>query len=277
MDKILVVVPTFNEVQSLPLLLEKIFSLPFPVSVLVVDDHSPDGTSQKVKALQEIYERLFLMTRPRKMGIGSAYREGFAFARENNFDPVVQMDGDLTHDPGLIARLRDVLRDQDMVIASRYVKGARVVACPWGRRYLSRIGNVLAAMLLRLPVVDATSGFRIFKREALERIAVSTTTSEGFVFQIETVWRARAAGLRMAEVPFCFVNRRFQRSKFSFKICAEALGRMMLWAVVRRPRFARHEAGQEPPGRRRFREEKGDIDQVMNKKDQAPEKNQGQV
>ena len=230
MDKILVVIPTFNEAQSLPLLLDKIFSLGFAPSVLVVDDSSEDGTSQKVRSLQEKYPRLFLLTRPNKMGLGSAYRDGFRLATEKGFEVVVQMDGDLTHDPSFIPGMISELRDHDMVIASRYIRGSRIVGFPLSRRLLSRFGNLFARGLLRLTVTDATSGFRAFRRAALEQVSVKTTTSDGFVFQIEIAWRACAAGLRIAEVPLSFVGRKFQRSKFSLKICWEALRKIVAWS-----------------------------------------------
>jgi dolichol-phosphate mannosyltransferase len=231
-DKILVVVPTYNEVESVPRLLDKIFSLPCAPSVLVVDDNSGDGTSQKVRVFQKRYPRLFLLTRPKKLGLGGAYRQGFEFALENRYEFVVQMDGDLTHDPAFIDGMVGALGNCDIVVASRYVRGARIAGFSLGRRCLSRMGNFLARVLLRLPVVDATSGFKAFRRTALERICVATTTSEGFVFQIETVWRAHKAGCKIKELPFSFIGRRSQRSKFSLKICWEALRKIIAWSFV---------------------------------------------
>ncbi len=229
--RILVVTPTYNEAESIPSLLESLFALKGDISVLVVDDNSPDGTSGRVRDCQGRFPRLFLLTRPGKLGLGSAYREGFKFALARGFDIVVQMDADLTHPPEFVTRMIQRLKDADLVIGSRYVQGTRIRSFAWGRRLISRAGNVLAQTLLRLPVHDATSGFRCFRADALRSIRIETTESRGFVFQVETVLRAARRGLRIAEIPIDFFGRRSQRSKFSLGICAEAFLRVVGWAL----------------------------------------------
>ena len=229
-EKILVVIPTHNEREGIGILIRQIYSLNVSAAVLVVDDISTDGTVECVRDLQREFSGIFLLMRSKKLGLASAYRDGFKFALEKRFDVVIQMDADLTHHPGFIPLMLEKIRDCDLVIGSRYVQGAKIVSWKWGRLCISRLGNIFARILLRLSPKDVTSGFRCFRRGALEGIHIETTSSHGYVFQIETTLRASLIGLKIIEIPIQFEGRRFQSSKASFEILLEAVWKVVFWA-----------------------------------------------
>ncbi len=228
--RVLVIIPTYNEVQNIALLLPQLFEIGPHISVLVVDDNSTDGTPQVVKNLCGQFSALFLLSRPGKSGLGSAYRDGFRFALERGFEVVLQMDADLTHRPVFIAPMLAQLSCCDVVVGSRYIEGGRTVSWPFTRWLLSQTGNFFARTLLRLPVYDVTSGFKCFRRKVLLEIGLETMDSEGYIFQVEFLRRTFLKGFRVEECPIVFEGRVFQESKISPGIFWEGFVKVLSWA-----------------------------------------------
>ena len=244
-----VVSPTYNEREGLPALLARFPREDF--DLLIVDDSSPDGTADLVRSLQPSHPWLKLVVRPEKDGLAGAYRAGFAWALEQGYDVVGQMDSDLQHPPELLAELRAALADCDLAVASRYVEGGGVGEWGLARRLVSRLGGAPARLLLRLPVKDATGGFKLWRAEALRAVELESTISRGFVFQIETTYRASRLGLRVRELPFSFGLREQGESKMSADITREALAvllRLLLhpWRPSGSSAAGRSAAPQQP-------------------------------
>lgn len=224
--------PTYNEVDNIGAVAARLFEkVGDDVDLLVVDDNSPDGTAWAVKALQQGNERIHLLEREGRMGLGSAYEHGFRWALERGYTRLVEMDADLSHDPADVPRLLDALGGADLSIGSRYVPGGEVVN--WGRvrRFLSKGGNVYARMWLGFPVRDATSGFRAFRSSTLSEGHLGAIRSEGYAFQVEMVRRIHNAGGAITEIPIKFVDRTAGRSKMSRRIVIEALALVTLWGI----------------------------------------------
>jgi dolichol-phosphate mannosyltransferase len=219
--KRVVVVPTYNEREGLPVLLGR-----FPYEsfdLLVVDDSSPDGTADLVRAEQAARPWLHLLVRPVKDGLAGAYRAGFSWALEGGYDVIGQMDADLQHPPESLAAMLDALADADLVIGSRYLEGSDTGEWPWTRRVRSRLAGIPTNVLLRLPVKDPSGGFKLWRADALRAIEVETTASRGYVFQIETTYRAKRAGLRIRELPFAFAPRERGESKLTGAVGREGV------------------------------------------------------
>jgi dolichol-phosphate mannosyltransferase len=231
-----VVVPTYQEAESLPLLLDGLAAHAPDVDVLVVDDGSPDGTGTIADAVAAADPRIHVLHRAAKAGLGGAYRAGFAWALERDYDVVVEMDADGSHRPRDLPRLLDRLRtgSADLVLGSRWVPGGGVVNWPWYRRFISRGGTWYAQHMLAIPVADATGGFRAFRRETLERLPLAEVASQGYCFQIDLARRVLDAGMTIDEVPITFVERTQGHSKMSGSIVREALWRVTLWGIKRR-------------------------------------------
>jgi dolichol-phosphate mannosyltransferase len=224
-----VVVPTYNEAENIHRLLESVrCAAPF-ADVLVVDDNSPDGTAALVAEQADFGSRVWLLERPGKAGLGAAYRAGFAWAMARGYDRIAQMDADLSHPPERLPALFEALDDADVAVGSRYVDGGGVDNWAWQRRLLSWAGNVYVRWILGTGVRDNTAGFKAFRREALERIGVLASESNGYSFQIENTWRAAQGGLKVAEVPITFTDRTDGQSKMSGAIAVEALSRVLVW------------------------------------------------
>jgi dolichol-phosphate mannosyltransferase len=236
----LVVIPTFNEHDTIGTVLTRVLELARDVDVLVVDDGSPDGTGALVAELARADERLHVIHRAGKQGLGSAYRRGFAWGLERGYEILVAMDGDLSHDPDALPVLLDATSTSDLALGSRYVPGGGTVNWPWHRRALSRGGNRYVQLVTGVPVSDATSGFRAYRREVLEALDVATLRSEGYSFQLETVLRAWREGFVITEVPITFVERRSGTSKISRTIVLEAIWRVLTWGLRNRSVRARH-------------------------------------
>ena len=219
----LIVLPTYNEVENIVLMLDAIFSLSREVHVLVVDDSSPDGTSISVKEIQQTDNKLHLITRNKKMGLGSAYCEGFSWAIKNNFDYVIQMDADLSHNPSDILNLLDEIKHSDLVIGSRYKTGVNVVNWPLSRLFLSYMANVYARIFTGLKIHDLTSGFKCIKIEVLKSIDLNKINSEGYSFQIEINFLCSNKNFKISEIPIIFFDRTVGQSKMSKKIILEAI------------------------------------------------------
>jgi len=240
--KPLVVIPTYNERETLPVVIIKILERE-AFDVLVVDDSSTDGTTELARHWAEQDGRVHVLQRPAKLGLGTAYIAGFKWGLERDYDCFMEMDADLSHDPGALPRfLEEMEAGADLVIGSRYLGGTiSVVGWDFRRLLLSRFGNVYASTLLRTNLTDMTSGFRAFSRRALEAIGLDTVLSEGYAFQIEMAYRVWRRGLTVREVKIVFTERAHGSSKMSHKIIREAvllpwrlkLGELMF--ALRRP------------------------------------------
>jgi dolichol-phosphate mannosyltransferase len=232
--KALVVVPTYNERDNIAEVVERLFDACADCELLVVDDSSPDGTGRFVKEIATTDDRISLITRSGKHGLGTAYIAGFRWGIARGYEAIVAMDADLSHDPGAVPSLLAALDHADLAIGSRYVPGGGV--SNWGvlRRTLSRAGNAYARMWLRFGVHDATSGFRAYRTSVLAKMNLSSFRAEGYAFQIETAWRVHLDGGRIVEVPITFEERHGGRSKLSRRIVGEALLRVPVWSLRRR-------------------------------------------
>ncbi|MBB6626996.1 polyprenol monophosphomannose synthase [Nocardioides sp. KIGAM211] len=228
-SRVLVVVPTYDEADNIVPLLDAVRAAVPAVHVLVVDDGSPDGTAALVTAYAATAPDVHLLSRAGKSGLGAAYRAGFGWALERDYDVVVQMDADLSHPPGRLPALVGALADADVSVGSRYVPGGRVDDWSWSRRLISRAGNAYVRLVLGLPVRDATAGFKAFRRDALLTVDAVGTASDGYCFQVENTWRAVRRGLHVVEVPIAFADRTRGSSKMSGDIVLEAVRRVLVW------------------------------------------------
>jgi glycosyltransferase involved in cell wall biosynthesis len=233
--RVLVVVPTYNEIATLERVVERVVEVaagsPHELALLIVDDGSPDGTGELADRLAAEHAAVDALHRPGKGGLGSAYRTGFAEGLARGYDALGEMDADLSHDPYDLPRLLTALGGADLVIGSRYVPGGGVVDWPWYRRALSRGGNRYVRLLTGMPVADATAGFRLYRREVLVDLDLTTIRSDGYSFQLEMALRTWRRGFRAVEVPITFVERTEGASKISRAIVAEALWRVVQWGL----------------------------------------------
>jgi dolichol-phosphate mannosyltransferase len=230
-DRVLVVVPTYNELENLRSILDRLRASVPTAHALVVDDGSPDGTGALADELADGDEHLHVLHRPAKAGLGPAYVAGFRWARKHGYDVVVEMDADGSHPPEQLPRLLAALAEADLVLGSRYVPGGQVADWPAYRLLLSRAGNVYTRWALRLPLNDATGGYRAARGELIDRLPFDDVASQGYCFQVDWAWRAVRAGARVAEVPITFTEREFGRSKMSGSIVREALVRVTVWGL----------------------------------------------
>ena len=230
----LVVIPTYNESENIERILHRIHdSLP-EAGILVVDDGSPDGTGDLVKAVAARLPDVHLLARGGKSGLGSAYRAGFAWGLENGYDAFVEMDADFSHDPGALSSILAPLSlGFDVSIGSRYVAGGSIPNWAWHRHLLSRGGNRYASAVLGLKVADATAGFRAYSAGILQHLDLDLIRAEGYGFQIEMTYRAKQHGAAIAEVPISFVDRAAGESKMSTMIVFEALALVTWWGMGR--------------------------------------------
>ena len=237
MTDTLIVVPTYNEAENLQHFVGQLRLRATDADILIVDDSSPDGTGAIADRLAAADPSVHVLHRTAKEGLGVAYRAGFAWGLDRaEYSRFVEMDADGSHDAAELHRLRNAAYGADLVIGSRWVPGGRVVDWPWFRRLISRAGTTYARVMLQLPVRDATAGFRVLSRRALESIDLATVASHGYCFQIDVTRRLHDAGLVIREVPVTFVERRLGHSKMTLGIVVEALWRVTLWGLQRRPR-----------------------------------------
>lgn len=229
--RITVVTPTYNEAENLPKLVSALFSLPLDINVLVVDDNSPDGTGRVADELVSKYPgRIEVLHRPGKMGLRSAYLNGFQKVMDGSVDAIVQMDADFSHDPSALLDMASLLRVNDVVLGSRYVKGGSVdERWPLWRRSLSAFGNYYARTILGLPLHDVTTGYRMWRRETLQQVPFERIQSNGYVFLVEMAYLAHCLEFKIGEAPIYFADRRWGKSKMSIKIQMEAAFR--IWQV----------------------------------------------
>jgi dolichol-phosphate mannosyltransferase len=224
-----VVVPTYDEADNIIRLLDTLGEVVGYADVLIVDDGSPDGTAELVRAHPAYGVRVHLLERHAKSGLGAAYRAGFAWALEHGYDRIAQMDADFSHPPERLDALFRELDEADVAVGSRYVRGGGVANWDWRRRLLSWGGNLYVRLLLGTGVRDNTAGFKAFRAEALDEIGVLDSESNGYSFQIENSWRAAGADLLVTEVPITFTDRVAGSSKMSGSIAREALLRVLFW------------------------------------------------
>ena len=224
MNRCIVIIPTYNERDTLPFIIDSVLKHDC-FDILVVDDNSPDETAEVVRGIMSHEKRVFLITRSGKLGLGTAYIEGFKWALGRGYDYFVEMDADRSHDPDTLpAFLEEMAKGRDMVIGSRYLDGKiNVVGWDFRRLLLSKLGNLYAAMLLGLNLTDLTSGFRCYSRAALESIDLDNIWSNGYAFQIEMAYRVSKAGLCVGEIPIIFYERTSGISKMSKGIVLEAM------------------------------------------------------
>jgi apolipoprotein N-acyltransferase len=229
--RVAVILPTYNERDTVEEVIDRVLAVSDRIEVKVVDDSSPDGTGEIVRKMADRDPRITLIERPEKGGLASAYLDGFALAIAEGANLIVEMDSDLSHPPEELARLLGGARHHHLTIGSRYVGGGAIRGWSWFRRALSRGGNVYVRMLLGLPVADATSGFRVYRWEAVRELITHRLRSEGYGFQIELAYRAWRRGMAVGEVPITFEERRHGHSKISRAIVAEALWQVLVWAI----------------------------------------------
>jgi len=223
--KVLVIIPTYNEAHNLVTLIPGVLShgnADRLVEVLVIDDASPDGSADVVSGMAKTDPRIHLLRRPGKLGLGTAYVDGFRFAQNRDYDLIVQMDGDLSHDPRYLPQFFEKISDFDLVVGSRYLNGVSIVNWPLWRLLLSCLGCSLARRLTSLPLTDATSGYKCFRSKVLQDADLSHIQSNGYGFQIEFTHRIWSKGYRVAEIPIVFVERFEGQSKMSAAIGLEA-------------------------------------------------------
>ena len=223
MSRCVVVIPTYNEVENLPLLVPQVLEQDPEVEVLVVDDASPDGTGKRADELAQGNPRVHVLHREAKQGLGPAYRAGFARALELGADTVIQMDADFSHPPEAIRRMLDEIGNHDVVMGSRYVNGITVVNWPIERVLLSYYGNWYVRKVTGMPISDTTGGFRCIRRKALEAIHFEQIRANGYAFQMEMNYRFTTRGMRVKEIPFFFLDRTRGTSKLTLRIGIETL------------------------------------------------------
>ncbi|MBR6280060.1 MAG: polyprenol monophosphomannose synthase [Bacteroidales bacterium] len=231
MDSKLVIIPTYNEIENIEAILRRVLSLEGGFDVLVIDDNSPDGTADKVRALREEFPgRLHLVCRPGKLGLGTAYIQGFRWSLEHGYDYTFEMDADFSHDPDDLPRLYAACAEggADLAIGSRYCKGVSVVNWPIGRILISYFASVYVRKILRFKIFDSTAGFLCYRRRVLETIDLDAIRMKGYGFQIEMKYTAHRLGFQIAEVPVIFINRQVGTSKMSSGIFGEAF-----WGVLK--------------------------------------------
>ena len=235
--KVLVIVPTYNERDNLGKLAPLVLSQLPDIRLLVLDDGSPDGTGELADRLAAEDDRVHVLHRPKKMGLGSAYVQGFHYALGTDADLIIQMDADFSHDPNVIPDLAREAENYDVILGSRYITGANVVNWPLRRLFLSYFANVYTHIITGLPVRDSTGGFKCFRRNVLATIDLDAIRSDGYSFQIEVNFRCWRKGFSINEIPIVFVDRHAGTSKMSRRIVWEAMWlvwRLRLDRILRR-------------------------------------------
>ena len=235
--KTLIIIPTYNECENIEKVISLVFGLNLDLEILVVDDGSPDGTGDIVEKLMKDDSRIHLIRRPGKMGLGTAYVQGFKYAIEHNFDLAFEMDADLSHDPNDIPRFLAEIPKYDLVLGSRYINGVSVVNWPLSRLILSYCASLYTRVITGLPVKDPTGGFKCFRIEVLKAINLDKVKSGGYSFQIEMNYKTWKKRFRIKEIPIIFMDRTGGSSKMSKKIVREAV--FMVWKLPLRSLFGK--------------------------------------
>ena len=224
----LIIIPTYNEIDNIERMVTTLFSLYPDVNLLIIEDGSPDGTSDVVKKIQQTNNQLHMIERTGKLGLGTAYITGFKWALEKGYNFIFEMDCDFSHDPKQVVDLLEAAQKNDLVIGSRYIDGIRIINWPFRRLLLSYLASIYTRFVTGIPVFDTTGGFKCFTRKALERLNLNNIISKGYIFQLELNYKVWISGLSVKEVPIIFYERRDGQSKMGGGIIFEAL-----FAVVR--------------------------------------------
>ncbi|HYL50645.1 MAG TPA: polyprenol monophosphomannose synthase [Acidimicrobiia bacterium] len=228
----LIVTPTYQEAENIGEFLRRVRDTAPDADILVVDDNSPDGTADLADQVGAELGRIDVLRRPKKIGLGDAYRAGFSVGIERGYDVLVQMDADLSHDPvALPALFREISNGADAVIGSRYVPGGSIPHWPWLRRALSKWGNRYTSFVLGIPIRDATSGYRAYRADMLKAVDYGSTRAKGYGFQMELAYRVRQQGGRIVEVPITFTDRVRGQSKLTLSVAIEELALVTWWGV----------------------------------------------
>ena len=227
--KSIVVIPTYNEKENINRMIDTLFGLGLDLQILIVDDNSPDGTGKMVDERIKADSRVHVIHRAGKLGLGSAYCEGFTYAAKLDVDYILEMDADFSHDPSTIPRFLEKMKEYDVVIGSRYLEGANVVNWPLRRLILSYGANLYTRIITGLPLHDATGGFKCFRREVLADLDLDKIRADGYSFQIEVNFMCWKKGYRLGEIPIVFTDRFHGTSKMSKKIIWEAV--WMVWKL----------------------------------------------
>ena len=236
MAKVLVIIPTYNErenvINLLPDVLKELEQDVYDTHILVVDDNSPDGTADAVVELSKFFNNVHLVKRPAKLGLGSAYIDGFRWGMERGFDVFLTMDADFSHSPSYLSSLVEAVEEgYDVAIASRYVKGGSTVGWPWRRKLVSRGANTLVRLFLRIGIKDVTSGYRALSKRSVAELLRSELRSEGYAFLLESIYRLSLLGYRAKEVPFIYQSRKVGRTKLSTKETLDYLFHLLRLAI----------------------------------------------
>jgi dolichol-phosphate mannosyltransferase len=234
LGKVLVIVPTYNERESLPVIVAGIRKAESDVDILIADDNSPDGTGEVADRLSSNDSSIQVLHRSAKAGLGAAYLDAFGWAKSRGYDVVVEMDADGSHRPVDLTKILDALTNNDVVLGSRWIKNGKVVNWARSRQVLSRGGNLYTRIWLGIPIRDATGGFRAYRMSALAQMNLKDVESQGYCFQVDMAWRAVLANLRITEVPITFVERELGESKMDSSIVKEALWRVTQWGIEKR-------------------------------------------
>jgi len=234
--KTLIIIPTYNELENLCPLLQKVFLFAPDTDVLIVDDNSSDGTGKLADEIHEENPQVKVLHREGKLGLGTAYIAGFKYAVAHNYDAAFEMDADFSHDPRYLPDFLKAIEDADLVIGSRYIPGGDTPDWSFLRKFISGGGNIYARFVLGIPVHDCTAGYRCYRRKVLESIDLDTMQSGGYAFQIEMVYRVSKQGFKIVETPIVFMDRRVGKSKMSRQIVIEG------FTYVLRARFAKKPA-----------------------------------
>lgn len=227
--KALLIIPTYNEIANIKNIITASLSQSPDLYILVIDDNSPDGTAKAVKEMMENEPHINLIERPKKMGLGSAYVQGFKYALNNDYDYVLEMDADFSHNPADIPRLLEAAKKYDVVIGSRYCQGVNIINWPFRRLLISYFASKYVRIITGMPIKDPTSGFKCFRRRVLEAIDLNSILSDGYAFQIEMNLRAWVKGFTIYEIPIVFTERKDGVSKMSRQIVWEAA--WMVWRL----------------------------------------------
>lgn len=236
-QRALIIFPTYNERENIEKIVHAVLPLDARISVLIVDDNSPDGTGKIADRLAEQQEKVNVLHRANKEGLGKAYLDGFRWALDHDYDFIMEMDADFSHGPEFIKDFLREIQNHDLVIGSRYISGVNVINWPMFRLMLSYFANVYTRVITRLPLRDATGGFKCFRRQVLESIDLDAVRSSGYAFQIEMSMRAWKKGFKIKEIPIIFVDRVAGDSKMSKKIMREAI--WMVWLLRLKAIFGR--------------------------------------
>ncbi|NCS81786.1 MAG: dolichyl-phosphate beta-D-mannosyltransferase [Ignavibacteria bacterium CG22_combo_CG10-13_8_21_14_all_37_15] len=230
MPKTLIIIPTYNELNNITRLIPDIFERhPLDLEILIVDDNSPDGTGKYIEEICKTNTKVHIVHRAKKMGLGTAYCEGFAYALKRDYDYIFEMDADYSHDPKEIKNFLNAIEQCDFVIGSRYKTGVNVVNWPMHRLMLSWFANKYTRVITGMKITDSTGGFKCFRRKVLESINLSKIKSNGYAFQIEMNFKAIQNGYKFCEVPIIFIDRHSGHSKMSKKIVREAV--FLVWKL----------------------------------------------